>query len=347
MPTGQVVNKPDADNGVRKSNRVSTSKGAKDKSKSTGGSFTTPWTDEPWTCNICNNLYEDQDSKLLECQRCEGRFCTKCLDKGDNEYTVLSKSNAMWFCAPCRVHIEKNINNDKMIEQKCKEIMNEFEERITTIEEALKNKCDERKVRDIIKEELASGTKGDTPQESTTTQQKATSNTQEVLTELEDRKKRENNILVFGVKEQTNNDGSERKKEDEKIIQDMLSACKLTKELLDGITKVARLGKFKKPKEESTESTEPAGIRPILVSFGTTDHKKCFFRNISELQKHDKYKSNKISNDLTKNEREKEASLREEAKRMSQEQSQSGKYVFRVRGPPWNRKIVRQTKKEN
>ncbi|XP_033753210.1 uncharacterized protein LOC117336708 [Pecten maximus] len=100
-----------------------------------------------------------------------------------------------------------------MIEQKCKEIMNEFEERITTIEEALKNKCDERKVRDIIKEELASGTKGDTPQESTTTQQKATSNTQEVLTELEDRKKRENNILVFGVKEQTNNDGSERKKQ--------------------------------------------------------------------------------------------------------------------------------------
>ncbi|XP_069109401.1 uncharacterized protein MCAP_0864-like [Argopecten irradians] len=305
------------------------------------------------TCSTAQNLVHSVSTRsfdgeisyeLLESrQRCEGHFCTKCLDKGDNEYAVLSKSNAMWFCAPCRVHIEKNINNEKMIEQKCKEIMNEFETRITQIESELKNKCDENKVRDIIKEEMATGVNRET-QSLSTEAPKTTTNTQEVLSELEDRKKRENNIICFGIEEQTSNEGSERKRKDEKTIRDILSACKLNKELLDSITKVVRLGKIKKP-ESNAKENEDAKPRPILVSFGSIEDKKLFFKNIRELQTTKEYKSVRISNDLTKTERENEAKLRDDANRMNTEKSQSGKYVFRVRGPPWDRKIVRQIKK--
>ena len=39
-------------------------------------------------------------------------YCIKCLKKTDIEYQVLSKSDSMWFCGPCRGKVEKNIVTD-------------------------------------------------------------------------------------------------------------------------------------------------------------------------------------------------------------------------------------------
>lgn len=77
-----------------------------------------------------------------------------------------------------------------------------------------------------------------------------------------------------------------------------------------------RIGKFDKTKKENERKA-----RPILTVFGSVEDKRFFFRNIKELQNHEKYKEISISNDLTKQEREKESELREEADRKNNQES--------------------------
>ena len=65
--------------------------------------------EEIWSCEICKFVFSDPQAKLLECKRCRDRFWTKCLNKPDEEYDILSKCGVMWFCAPCREKVQKNI----------------------------------------------------------------------------------------------------------------------------------------------------------------------------------------------------------------------------------------------
>lgn len=58
-------------------------------------------------------------------------------------------------------------------------------------------------------------------------QQIKDSDTQDVLTELEDGKRRERNIIIFRIKEQTNSEGQDRKKAVEDEIKSSLSVCNL------------------------------------------------------------------------------------------------------------------------
>ena len=53
-----------------------------------------------------------------------------------------------------------------------------------------------------------------------------------------------------------------------------------------------------------------------------------------------KYQGINVSNDLTKTERGNEKRLWEEAKKMN-ENDASGDFTYKVRGPPWARKLVK------
>jgi hypothetical protein len=60
----------------------------------------------------------------------------------------------MWFCVKCRKIVEEHIIIDLKIEKRCKEIMENYEQRISDIESEMNKKCDEPRVREIVKEEL-------------------------------------------------------------------------------------------------------------------------------------------------------------------------------------------------
>ena len=96
------------------------------------------------------------DAKLLECQHCKEHFCIKCLKKSNTEYDVLSKSDTMWFCVKCRKIVEEHIVIDLKIEERCKEIMENYEQRISDIEivkeELQLNSCNEPMVKKIVEE---------------------------------------------------------------------------------------------------------------------------------------------------------------------------------------------------
>jgi len=109
---------------------------------------------ETWICIKCSKKFTEPESKLLECQRCKDHYCIKCLGKTKAEYDILSKSDTMWFCITCRKIIEEHIVMDLKIEDRCNQIMKDYEDRITQLETTMVEKCDESRVREIIKDEL-------------------------------------------------------------------------------------------------------------------------------------------------------------------------------------------------
>lgn len=71
-----------------------------------------------------------------------------------------------------------------------------------------------------------------------------------------------------------------------------------------------------------------------------TNKKMKLFRNLSNLKEADpKYKCLSIQHDQTYKEREEGKKLLEEAR--AKESRDLGKCIYRVRGPPWARKIVK------
>jgi CRISPR/Cas system-associated endonuclease Cas3-HD len=62
----------------------------------------------------------------------------------------------MWFCVKCRKIVEEHIVIDLKIEERCKEIMENYEQRISDIEivkeELQLNSCNEPMVKKIVEE---------------------------------------------------------------------------------------------------------------------------------------------------------------------------------------------------
>ena len=277
---------------------------------------------EVWVCHICDTSFTDQNAKLLECQRCSEHFCIKCLNKSESEYNAASSSDLMWFCVECRLKVQKNIKIDIDIEKKCNEIMLKYESRIEKIEKDLETKCDKSQVRNIVNEEMDRVNK-------TTAQ--ATNSTQHVDTdtiigEIEERKSREKNIVIYGIEEMDSTSTEERIEHDTTTVERIFDCCEVEHDRND-ITKVKRIGKHDKNKKS----------RPMIVSLRSLELKKKLMKNLRKL-KENGLENVRISNDLTKAERENENKLYAEARQLEKE---SGEYQFRVRGPPWDRKLVK------
>lgn len=284
--------------------------------------------DETWECHNCMKIFSEPEAEILECQRCRDHYCIKCLNKSSAEYEILSKSDTMWFCVSCREKVEKNIITDRKIEDRCNEIMAMYELRVTKLENEMEQKCDEGKVREIMKEEItklrADPTNIEIRGKQNTTDMENPQLMSTVLTEINERKRREVNIVVYGSKECKSQSTEERVKYDMDVVKKIFVVCEA--KLEEGnIAKVIRLGRYTSDKAD----------RPILVAFDKIERKQELFKNIHKLRE-STVSELRISNDLTKTEREMDKKLYEEAKDKSQ-----GEDTFKVRGPPWARKIVK------
>ena len=291
--------------------------------------------EDSWKCEICTQSFSDPNAKMLECQRCEGHFCIKCLKKPEAEYNLLAHSDLMWFCVQCREKVEKNIAVDVEIETRCAEIMKAYEQRISKLESDMQDKCGEERVRTIVKEEI-SGQKALIGEQSGSGLAIAKENGDDVITsvftEINERKQRENNIVVHGIPEMDSESAGERVSHDRRQIADILQTCTGSSDS-KLVVKVNRLGKY--------DSENPK--RPILATLSDSGTKRKLFQNIRKLgDAGPMYKEVRISNDFTKAEREQERKLVGEMKELQSQES--GDFVYRIRGPPWARKIVKLKK---
>ena len=174
------------------------------------------------------------DAKLLECQHCKEHFCIKCLKKSNTEYDVLSKSDTMWFCVKCRKIVEEHIVIDLKIEERCKEIMENYEQRISDIEivkeELQLNSCNEPMVKKIV-EEVITGEGQNLQSEILARERQPKKETvSTVIDELNDRKTREKNVLIFGLKENVSEILQEREGRDIENILQLFKDAKITLE---------------------------------------------------------------------------------------------------------------------
>ena len=285
--------------------------------------------EEIWKCNLCLKSFGDPDDKLLECQRCRDHFCMKCLNKSVEEYNLMNNSDIMWFCVPCREKVERNtcIVVDREIEERCNDMMKMFDSRIRYLEEEMAKKCDEGKVRDIVSEMTNVSVAGQENGDTVPGKDGKEHNVTAVMSEINERKSRECNMIIYGIKESDSEDKETRRDHDREHVERIAETCDVSIEE-DSITKIIRLGKYSAEKKS----------RPLLVAFTHPGKKVEFFKGRSNLRESVRFKDVRLANDLTRTEREAEKNLYAKAKDLSEKSS--GEFRFRVRGPPWARKVV-------
>ncbi|CAG2205678.1 unnamed protein product [Mytilus edulis] len=324
--------------------------------------------EEAWTCAKCTKIFKEPEAQLMECQRCKEHFCISCLKKTKAEYSMLCKTDAMWFCGKCRIVMEQHAVTDIEIEKRCKQIMESYEERITSLEKTVENKCDEDKVKQIVCEEIKScneemvkimvkeevskieapiteegcdedkvkaiiteeiskiqkpDNKGDSDSTNNEIDKAAKNITRKetvtnVLEEINERKSRENNLIIFGIPEIDEESKEVRENTDKERLNELFKDCKIQLDK-ENLKTIKRLGKFNREKLN----------RPILVKLPSAEPKITLFRNIHYIKTNPKYAKVGVSNDLTQAEREQEKRLWDQAKKQTEEEI-SGDYHFRV-----------------
>ena len=167
-------------------------------------------------------------------------------------------------------------------------------------------------------------------QDSPNTQMKKTLAT--VTAEMKDREERKKNLVLYNVPEPETNIKEERIKEDKEFFRTLCKDTLGVKLDTNSIVKTARFG------EKDMEKP-----RPLWISLRTEDIKRRVFSKLAKLQgsEHDYISFN---HDMTKLERENKKLLTADAKKQ-EEADTEGKFRYRVRGPPWDLKIVKLPKK--
>jgi hypothetical protein len=262
-------------------------------------------------------------------------------------------SNCKWFCPYCNESVEKNLDTSRQIEEKCKEFFDQYSRKLEDLrveleskldiekgeelEARLEDKCSKEEVKEIIKEQLnkkeikdiiAVGATGGAREEEIYSQETVI---EETVKELKEKKKRENNLIIYNIPESQNEEKTERVKDDIKHIEKLMSI--LTVDCTDQTQgKPVRLGDQKMVDDGKT--------RPVLIRFKENKIKKDIFKNVKNLKETEEpYKSFAISNDLTLKERDKYKKLKEELKEKN-EANTSGNTRFKIKGPPWNPVLV-------
>jgi hypothetical protein len=205
--------------------------------------------------------------------------------------------------------------------------MTAFEQRLANIESELSAKCDENDVRRIVSEEIKKTTVE--PLTTPIIVQEDQTTVTSVITEINVRKTRKNNLMVHGIKESNSQATEERKEHDLQVLKDIAATCKVN---IDEF-KTNKLGKF--DKERAT--------RPLLVSSDNPDLKIAILKNAHQLKgEESKFDKITLSHDMTRTERQEDKKLYEEAKEM--EIKSKGNVLYKVRGPPGARRIIKLQK---
>ena len=193
-------------------------------------------------------------------------------------------------------------------------------------------------IRDTIGKMLDEKLKAKDPQQSTSGANQVSPRTymkntvKNVTQEMREREKRIYNVILHGMPEPDGNSQDSRDKNDKQKITDILTGTLSIPVKPNDIKDNFRLGKWKEVQKNS---------RPLLMTVSTLDFKDTIFKNVHKL----KGSKVTISYDLTPLEREEHKKMMEEAKELTKNDPEQA--VYKVRGLPGSKRIVRLTKKED
>ena len=158
-----------------------------------------------------------------------------------------------------------------------------------------------------------------------------------MFSELNNRNQRRLNIIVHGLVEPDASvkDLNTRITKDKEKIQQLMSQIEVDLQVNDVVKFAKRLG---------AKSEQADRARPLLLGLKSIDHKERMLDNASKLNDMpEPWKSVSIVQDLTTMQRSEEKKMREEAQRLTDEQSDDDKknWLFKVVGRRGERRILK------
>ena len=320
-------------------------------------------------CNACHLSGKKMETRSMVCQCCQTVYCRDCIGMSAKERTVVKDRNDIWWlCSSCihNVKISWNMNVEQSKIEKFECQLTEMKQRILKLETDVQQKIDKAVSMEIaqkvVKESETVSLPSHTMVQTSSMPPLSTNHAlqpnaimdnypsaqmtyadvakMKKIAEqvIEDKSKtdksveeRKLNILVFNMNESTKEMKEDKLREDIETFCDICKACDAPVPETD-IVKLSRLGA---PKHYGKP-------RALILTVKKEETKRLLFRNLYKLKETEntKYCNIAMNHDMTDAEKENNRKLLEEARRKRNEEP-SENYTFVVRGPPWDRKILR------
>jgi hypothetical protein len=322
---------------------------------------------ETWTCEVCSKLFNDDRDRLVQCEYCEKCYCSECLKLSNDNYDVFQIPSIHWFCPKCEEKVMKSIKTDKDIETRCAKFLQVMESRMAKLEADMAAKVDIKRVESIVEEKIMHA--NIQPGQTSAIESEESMNRK--IAEFRDSDSRVNNLIVYGVAELDNKDSIIRKKQDTDFVRELADYIAVDSSLIQNVVRIGirrddgnatdkgdlqgtsggnsdmsvtqNVASTGFPMAGAANSTiDKTRPRPIKVMMKDAESRKTFLRNLPKLrhvQPNSKFAEVSVSQDMTRDERELHKSKVSEAKEKNEKEKGNFRHV--VRGPPWNKRIVR------
>ena len=278
--------------------------GARPKVVDLGNTYKLDDLDAVDNCKECCKTVKDSEN-AIECDICKSWYHLECGKITEKIHDLMSKNASIdWYCQTCKNEI-KTLKQENV---KLKEENELLRKRLAAVEikvEAIKTE---------IKEELLCVVN--------TKVQQILEDVKNVK-EQDEKKLRENNLVLYNVPESEKNESNDRKNEDNSFCNKLFRNGVQINDF--SIVQVIRLGKVR-------NDNRP---RPLLVKCGNSREKWSILRNAKNL-KHcsENLKKVIITPDMTKSERDVEKQLRDELR----EKRENGENDWYIK----NKKLVKR-----
>ena len=300
-------------------------------------------------CGKCNNLVLE-DHKGIECEICEKWFHAECEDLESAEYEVLSrhtKGFLHWYCHICNDETsklmktvyamqEKQFKTEMELHKISKDTSDKFtrvEDDLLTIKKELSQMNQKLEATSKTDKDIETQIESKLGSVAADVEQlnKAVDSAKLLAAEEQDKENRRCNVILYRLPESSQTAAEERAVDDKRFCTQLLT--RLNMGLTDeDIKKVVRLGK-------KGQATEP---RPLLLQFGSRLAKNYTMESLYKIpHMESKFKNVIVAHDMTKKEREDCKELVQEAKQKTLD-DRSGEWVFVVRGPPGQMRIIQK-----
>lgn len=219
-------------------------------------------------CDSCQSKYDS--TTAIKCVVCNTYFHLICVDSTlTDSRSLRSKKNEKWTCNTCNPKpIVTENNND----------INELKQLILTLQAKI----------DSLEKSLVANNKSKLEQ---------CIEFEDIIKEINDRKYRENNIIIHGLPETSTPEAE--------LVPEVISA--ITPDINKNEFSFKRLGKI-------NNLNKP---RIVKVSFNNSRNVKEIFKNIKKLKNNTKFSKISITNDKTPRQREHLALLKDELKNLN------------------------------
>lgn len=280
-----------------------------------------------WTCYYCKRGYANIKKRLktVEDDHKTMKSRQKDLDEGQEKLRMDMSTMKDDICelqdeVVNKLSIVSALETQVQEVARGPEVVNRLQEQVSSFETQLQERVStiERQL-----QSLSPGT-GDSASVGVKRGDSQAQGSWDLIEEMNERKSRENNIVIHGIVEDGNGNSEEKQRKDAEEVEKLFRACGMS---MNEVHKIDRLGK------PGTEANK----RPIRVIFKSLSVKMNLLRNTNQLKGNAQWQGVSIMQDLTWTERQKEREL----KKVAQEMGMQGNGKYLVVGPPWRRRVVK------